>query len=93
MYAEDGSLTNGTLAEYLVPMAGEMPDIHVDHVESREAATQLGAKGVGEAGTIGAIGALWVAVNDALKPLGAVAMHQPFTPERILRAIRQAKPE
>jgi carbon-monoxide dehydrogenase large subunit len=87
MYSEDGSLVNGTLAEYLVPMAGEMPDIHVDHIDSREQATELGAKGVGEAGTIGAIGALWVAVNDALKPLGAVAMHQPFTPERILDAL------
>ena len=91
IYSEEGSLINGTLAEYLVPMAGEMPDIHVDHVDSREAATRLGAKGVGEAGTIGAIGALWVAVNDALKPLGAVAMHQPFTPERILRALDEAK--
>jgi carbon-monoxide dehydrogenase large subunit len=90
MYAEDGSLVNGTLAEYLVPMAGEMPDIHVDHIDSREGATELGAKGVGEAGTIGAIGALWVAVNDALQPLGAVAMHQPFTPERILQALAKA---
>ncbi len=89
LYSEDGSLTNGTLADYLVPMAGEMPDIHVDHLESRETATRLGAKGVGEAGTIGALGALWVAVNDALRPLGASAMHQPFTPERILAAIRR----
>jgi carbon-monoxide dehydrogenase large subunit len=89
LYGEDGSLLNGSLADYLVPMAGEMPDIHVDHLETRERATELGAKGIGEAGTIGAIGALWVAVNDALKPFSTVAMHQPFTPERILHALRK----
>ena len=89
LYGEDGSLLNGSLADYLVPMAGEMPDIHVDHLETRERATELGAKGIGEAGTIGAIGALWVAVNDALKPFDTVAMHQPFTPERILHALRK----
>ncbi len=87
IYSDNGNLVNGTLAEYLVPMAGEMPDIHVDHVESRETTTRLGAKGIGEAGTIGAIGALWVAVNDAMKPLGARIMHQPFTPERVLDAL------
>ena len=90
LYGEDGSMLNGTLAEYLVPMAGEMPDIHVDHMESPEQATELGAKGVGEAGTIGAIGAVWTAVNDALRPLGAMATHQPFTPERILAALQAA---
>jgi aerobic carbon-monoxide dehydrogenase large subunit len=88
LYGEDGSLLNGSLADYLVPMAAEMPDIHVDHIETWESATELGAKGIGEAGTIGAIGALWVAINDALKPFGTVAMHQPFTPERILRSLR-----
>ena len=87
IYDDAGSLVNGTLADYLVPMSGETPDIHVDHVESPESTTELGAKGIGEAGTIGAIGALWVAVNDALKPLGTVIMQQPFTPERVLRAI------
>jgi carbon-monoxide dehydrogenase large subunit len=68
-----------------------MPDISVWHIETPEATTQLGAKGVGEAGLIGAMGAVWVALNDALKPLGAVASHQPFTPERILDAIARAR--
>ena len=40
-----------------------------------------------EAGLIGAMGAVWVAVNDALKPLGAKILHQPFTPERVLKAL------
>jgi carbon-monoxide dehydrogenase large subunit len=44
-------------------------------------------KGIGEGGLIGAMGSVWVAVNDALKPLGAKVRHQPFTPERILDAL------
>ncbi|HEY0568501.1 MAG TPA: xanthine dehydrogenase family protein molybdopterin-binding subunit [Xanthobacteraceae bacterium] len=92
IYSADGNLLNGTLADYLVPMADEMPDIHVAHVETPEASTQLGAKGVGEAGLIGAMGAVWVAVNDALKPLGAKILHQPFTPERMLDALGRAQP-
>jgi carbon-monoxide dehydrogenase large subunit len=91
IYSEDANLLNGTMADYLVPMAFEMPDIVVGHVETPEAATKLGAKGIGEAGLIGAMGAVWVAVNDALKPFGAKALHQPFTPERILDALARAK--
>ena len=87
---EDANLMNGTMADYLVPMAAEMPDIVVGHVETPEASTQLGAKGIGEAGLIGAMGAVWVAVNDAVKPLGARVLHQPFTPERVLDALARA---
>jgi len=91
MYSSAGGLQNGSLVDYLIPAAGEMPDIHVAHVETPERTTQLGAKGIGEAGLIGAMGALWVSVNDALHPLGATVAHQPFTPERVLSAIRAAK--
>jgi carbon-monoxide dehydrogenase large subunit len=69
-----------------------MPDIVVAHVETPETSTRLGAKGIGEAGLIGAMGAVWVAVNDALRPLGARITHQPFTPERVLDALARAKP-
>ena len=92
LYGENGSLLNGTMADYLAPMAGEMPDIHVAHVETPETTTELGAKGVGEAGLIGAMGAVWVAVTDALKPFGARISHQPFTPERVLEALKAARP-
>ncbi len=91
IYDEDGQLLNATMADYLVPMASEIPDIVTTHVEGLEEATVLGAKGVGEAGTIGANAVAWCAVNDALAPLGAVAAAQPFTPERILRAIEAAR--
>jgi aerobic carbon-monoxide dehydrogenase large subunit len=91
IYTEDGNLLNGTMADYLVPMAHEMPDIVVAHVETPETSTKLGAKGIGEAGLIGAMGAVWVAVNDALKPLGAKVLHQPFTPERVLDALARSR--
>jgi carbon-monoxide dehydrogenase large subunit len=91
IYSEDANLQNGTMADYLVPMAFEMPDIVVGHVETPETSTQLGAKGIGEAGLIGAMGAVWVAVNDALKPFGAKILHQPFTPERVLDALARVR--
>ena len=50
VYGLDGNLLNGTMADYLVPMADEMPDIHVAHVETPEASTRLGAKGSARAG-------------------------------------------
>jgi aerobic carbon-monoxide dehydrogenase large subunit len=87
IYSDEANLLNGTMADYLVPMAAEMPDIVLDHVETPEVSTRLGAKGIGEGGLIGAMGSVWVAVNDALKPLGAKIRHQPFTPERILDAL------
>lgn len=87
MYSPEGHLQNGTLVDYLVPMAGDLPDIGIAHVETPESSTQLGAKGIGEAGLIGSLGAVWVAVNDALVPFGAKIRHQPFTPERVLDAL------
>ncbi len=90
-YSEGGQLSNGTLADYLVPMAGELPDIEVAHVASVATETSLGAKGVGEAGTIGAGAALWNAVNDALAALGAAMEQQPFSPDRVLRALATAE--
>src|SRR5919199_2800086 len=87
IYGPDGQLLNGNMADYLVPMAGEMPDIICAHVETPTRQSQLGAKGVGEAGTAGAPGAVMNAINDALAPLGARVTRMPFTPERILRAL------
>jgi carbon-monoxide dehydrogenase large subunit len=87
VYGEDGQLLNGNMADYLVPMAGEMPDIVCAHVETPTRQSQLGAKGVGEAGTAGAPGAIMNALNDALAPLGARVTAMPFTPERILKAL------
>src|SRR5580704_16701676 len=68
LYDAAGQLINGTLADYLVPMAGEMPDIAVAHLVTPIAESELGAKGVGEAGTAGAPAAVMNAINDALSP-------------------------
>ena len=92
IYNESAQLENGTLADYLVPMAGEMPDIHVAHVETPISATTLGARGVGEAGAVAASAAIWNAVNDALSLFGAVVTQQPITPEHILDCIDIAGP-
>ena len=89
LYGPDGQLLNGNMADYLVPMAGEMPDIICAHIETPTKQSQLGAKGVGEAGTAGAPGAVMNAINDALAPLGARVTQMPFTPERILAALRR----
>ncbi|HEX6841370.1 MAG TPA: molybdopterin cofactor-binding domain-containing protein, partial [Stellaceae bacterium] len=91
-YDAQGQLLNGTLADYLVPMAGEMPDIVVAHLMTPTTTSELGAKGVGEAGTAGAPAAVMNAINDALSPFGARITAQPATPQRILRALRRVTP-
>ena len=87
IYSDEGQLLNGTLAEYLVPMAGEMPDIEVGHTYSPTQVSELGARGAGEAGVAGAPAAIMNAINDALKPMKASVTDQPFTPQRILQAL------
>jgi carbon-monoxide dehydrogenase large subunit len=87
IYDERGQLTNANMADYLVPMSGEMPDIDIGHVVSPTFETELGAKGAGEAGTAGAAAAVANAVNDALRPFGAVITEIPLTPQLILTAL------
>ena len=76
LYDERGQMLNGNMADYLVPMAVEMPDIEVGHVVTPTADSELGAKGAGEAGTAGAPGAVMNAVNDALRPSGRNHHHR-----------------
>ena len=87
IYSPEGQLLIGSMADYLVPMSAEMPDIEVGHVETPTKESLLGAKGAGEAGTAGAPAAIMNAINDALKPFNAKVFAQPFTPERILAAL------
>ena len=90
LYDWDGQLLNGTMVDYLVPMAAEMPDIVLAHVETPTSASGLGAKGVGESGTAAAPGTVFNAVNDALAPLGAAVGAIPITPDSILAALGHA---
>jgi carbon-monoxide dehydrogenase large subunit len=87
IYDERGQLTNATMADYLVPMAAEMPDIEVGHIVTPTMDGELGAKGAGEAGTAGAAACVANAVNDALSPFGARITEIPLTPELVLRAL------
>ena len=87
VYDAQAQLQNGTMADYLTPMAGEMPDIVVAHVQTPTTVSDLGAKGVGESGTGAAPAAVMNAVNDALRPFGARVTAQPLTPESVLKAL------
>ena len=86
-YDDQGNMVNANMADYLVPMAGEMPDIDIGHVETPTADSELGAKGAGEAGTAGAPAVVMNAINDALSPFDVSLVHQPITPERIMKAL------
>ncbi len=87
-YDGQGQLLAGSLMDYAMPRADNMPPIEVGHVSTPQPGTALGVKGAGEAGTVGAAAAMWCAVNDALRPLGAAMERMPFTSERVLAAIR-----
>ncbi len=91
LYDDSALLRNGSMADYLVPMASEMPDIEIGHVETPTKTSALGAKGAGEAGTAGAPAAVMNAINDALRPFSARVTSQPITPEKILRALGALK--
>ena len=87
VYDSDGQMVNATMADYLVPMAAELPDMRCGHVVSPTFESDLGAKGVGEAGTCGAPAAVMNALNDALAPFDARLTDMPFTPQKVLRAL------
>ncbi len=88
VYDEDGNLVTGTLVDYLVPAAPDLPEFVTDRTES-PAANDLGVKGVGEAGTIASTPAVVNAIIDAIRHFGVNDVEMPCTPERIWRAINQ----
>ena len=91
VYGEDGQLLTGSLMDYLVPTAAEVPAIEVVHLERPSPTTLGGFKGVGEGGTIGAPAAIANAIADALAPLGVEITELPVTPERLFRLIARAR--
>jgi carbon-monoxide dehydrogenase large subunit len=90
-YDEAGSLLTANLVTYLVPSAAELPSYELDRTESRSPTNPLGVKGVGETGTIAAAPAVINAVLDAVSHLGVEDIQMPATPERVWRAIQEAK--
>ncbi|MEU2305786.1 xanthine dehydrogenase family protein molybdopterin-binding subunit [Streptomyces misionensis] len=90
VYDDEGNLVSGSMADYLVPSAADLPDFVTDRTETPATSNALGVKGVGEAGTIASTPAVVNAVVDALRPLGVTDVRMPCTPERVWRAVREA---
>lgn len=90
-YDEDGNLVTGSLMDYAIPKASFFPPFELGKTETPTPVNPLGVKGVGETGTIGSTPTVYNAVIDALLPLGVNKVDMPMTPERVWRAIRDAK--
>jgi len=88
VYDESGQLLTAGLPDYAVPKAAQLPAFDLGHTVTPSPHNPLGAKGVGEAGTIGATPAVVNAVLDALAPLGITHLDMPLTPRKIWEAIR-----
>jgi CO/xanthine dehydrogenase Mo-binding subunit len=91
VYDENGQLLSGTLMDYAIPKANLFPMFETGHTETTTPINPLGAKGIGEAATIGATPAIANAVVDALKPFGITHFDIPFRPQRIWSAIHEAR--
>ena len=89
IYDDEGQLLNGTLMDYSIPKARNMPWIETDRTETPSPVNPLGTKGVGEAGTIGSLPAFVNSVVDALSPLGIEHIDIPMTSQSIWNAIHE----
>ncbi len=92
LYDEWGTPLTGNLAAYAIPAATELPAYESAHTETPTDLNPLGVKGIGESATIGSTPAVHNAVVDALSHLGVRHLDLPLTPERVLRAVREAGP-
>ena len=86
-YDEDGNPVTGTLLDYTVPSAAELPSYETSNTQTDSPRNPLGAKGIGESGTIGSTPAIHNAVVDALSHLGVTHIDMPCTPERVWAAL------
>jgi carbon-monoxide dehydrogenase large subunit len=89
-YDEDGNPLNANLVSYCMPGAPELPSFETTSMETPTPVNALGAKGIGEAGTIGATPAVQNAVIDALAPFGVRHIEMPLGSERVWRALKDA---
>lgn len=87
VYAADGQILSGTLMDYALPLAADLPNFELEHTETPSPRNILGAKGIGESGCTGAPTAITNAVLDALAPLGVTALDMPLTAEKVWRAM------
>src|SRR4029079_18669335 len=90
LYDADGNLMTGSIVDYYVPTAADLPRFTTDRTETPATSNPLGVKGVGEAGTIASTPAVVNAVVDALRPRGITDVPMPCTPERVWRGLQNA---
>ncbi len=90
LYDESGQLTTSTLGDYALPRAADFPYFELEMTETPTPRNPLGAKGIGEAGTIGSTPAIINAVVDALSPFGVTNLDMPARPEKIWRLMNEA---
>ena len=91
VYDADGNPVTSNLADYAIPSAAELPSFEVSNTQTDSPRNPLGAKGIGESGTIGSTPAIQNAVIDAVSHLGVKHIDMPCTAERVWRAIQRAK--
>ncbi|MBO9450503.1 xanthine dehydrogenase family protein molybdopterin-binding subunit [Tropicibacter sp. R16_0] len=91
MFDEDGQLLTGSFMDYAMPRADDVPSLDMHTFETSSPLNALGAKGVGEAGTIGAPPAILNAAVDALSPLGVTDLNMPLTAHTLWQAMQEAK--
>jgi carbon-monoxide dehydrogenase large subunit len=91
VYDDEGNLATGSMVNYLVPSAVELPNFELERTEFPSPTNPMGVKGVGETGTIASPAAVMNAVVDALSPHGITDIEMPAKPERVWRAIADAK--
>ena len=89
-FDEDGNPTTGNLASYVIPSAADLCSFETSNTETPTHLNPIGAKGIGESGTIGSTPAVHNAVIDALSPLGVRHIDMPLTPEAVWRAVHDA---
>ncbi|HEX4360555.1 MAG TPA: xanthine dehydrogenase family protein molybdopterin-binding subunit [Pseudonocardia sp.] len=90
-YDEQGTLVTGTLVDYTLPSAADLISFTTDRTETPATSNPLGVKGVGEAGTIASTPAIVNGVIDAVRHLGVRQVEMPCTPQRVWRAIQEAR--
>ncbi|MGH3476857.1 MAG: xanthine dehydrogenase family protein molybdopterin-binding subunit [Nocardioidaceae bacterium] len=90
IHDESGTLVTGSLVDYLVPSAADLPSFGTDRTETPALSNPLGVKGVGEAGTIASTPAVVNAIVDALRPMGINDVPMPCSPYRVWKAIQTA---
>jgi aerobic carbon-monoxide dehydrogenase large subunit len=89
--SSSGQLLSGSLMDYALPRADDLPAFDIELIERPTAANPLGVKGSGQAGCIAAPQTVMAAILDALRPAGVEAIDMPATPERVWRALNEAQ--